>query len=312
MFGQQQPQRNAGEILKQVFFSKTVLSRLILINTAIYLLVKITGLFAYLFMVNHGDGVVLSFIGEYMALPSELSSLAAKPWTVFTYMFLHEEFFHLLFNMVMLYFGGIIFLEYLTPSKLLWTYVLGGLTGALFFVLAFNIFPVFEQIRGSAVALGASASVLAIIIAIATYVPDYTIHLILFGKIKLKYLALIFILIDVLSIQAGNAGGHIAHLGGAFWGFIYATAIRKGNNFFDFGRLFRNIKFPTIGLKRKETKFDTSRPKSGRPLTDDEYNEKKAEMQEEIDTILEKISRSGYSSLTKAEKDLLFKSSNKK
>jgi membrane associated rhomboid family serine protease len=311
MFGQQQPQRNTGEILKKIFLSNTVLSRLILINTVIYLLVKIIGLFAYLFMVNHGNGVVLSFIGEYMALPSDLTVLATKPWTVFTYMFLQEEFFHLLFNMIMLYFGGLIFLEYLTPSKLLWTYILGGLTGALFFVLAFNIFPVFEPVKNSAVALGASASVLAIIIAIATYVPDYTIQLILLGRIKLKYLALIFILIDVLSISAGNPGGHIAHLGGAFWGFVYATSLRKGNNFLDFGRFFSSIKFPAFGLKKRAAKFETSRPKSGRPLTDDAYNEKRAEMQEEIDLILEKISRSGYASLSKEEKDLLFKSSNK-
>jgi len=312
MFGQQQPQRNAGEIFKQIFFSKTVLSRLILINTSVYLLVKIISLYAYLFMVNHGDGVVLSLIGQYMALPSELTTLAAKPWTVITYMFLHEEFFHLLFNMVMLYFGGLIFLEYLSPSKLLWTYILGGLSGAFFFVLAFNIFPVFEQIRGDAVALGASASVLAIIIAIATYVPDYSIQLILFGRLKLKYLALIFILIDVLSIQSSNPGGHIAHLGGALWGFIYATSLRKGAIFFDFSHFFSSIKLPSFGLKRKSAKFDTTRPDTGRPLTDDDYNEKRAEFQEEIDLILEKISRSGYSSLTKQEKDLLFKSSNKK
>ncbi|HEY9115227.1 MAG TPA: rhomboid family intramembrane serine protease [Bacteroidales bacterium] len=312
MFGQQQPQRNTGEILKKIFFSNTVLSRLILINTVIYLLVKIIGLFAYLFMVNHGDGVILSLIGKYMALPSDLSLLASKPWTVFTYMFLQEEFFHILFNIIMLYFGGLIFLEYLSPSKLLWTYILGGLSGAFFFVLAFNIFPVFEQIRGDAVALGASASVLAIIIAIATYVPDYTIQLILFGRIKLKYLALIFILIDVLSIPSGNPGGHIAHLGGAFWGFVYATSLRKGNNFLDFSRFFTSIKLPFFGNKRKATKFETTRPESGRPLSDDVYNEKRAELQEEIDLILEKISRSGYSSLSKEEKDLLFKSSNKK
>lgn len=312
MFGQQQTQRNTGEILKQIFFSKTVLSRLILINTSVYLLVKVISLYAYLFMVNHGNGVVLSLIGQYMALPSEISLLASKPWTVFTYMFLHEEFFHLLFNMIMLYFGGLIFLEYLSPSKLLWTYVMGGLSGALFFVLAFNIFPVFEQIRGEAVALGASASVLAIIIAIATYVPDYTIQLLLFGRIKLKYLALIFIAIDLLSIQSGNPGGHIAHLGGALWGFIYATSLRKGANFLDISHFFSLIKFPAFGLKRKAAKFDTTRPDSGRPLTDDDYNEKRAEFQEEIDTILEKISRSGYSSLTKEEKDLLFKSSNRK
>lgn len=311
MFGNQQPQRNTGEILKQIFFGNTVLSRLILINTAIYLLVKVFGLIAYLFMVNHGDGFVLSILGQFMALPSDLGLLASKPWTIFTYMFLQEEFLHLLFNMVMLYFGGIIFLQYLSPAKLLLTYILGGLAGALFFAVAFNTFPVFTEVKENAVALGASASVLAIIIAIATYVPDYTIQLILFGRIKLKYLALIFILIDLLSIEAGNPGGHIAHLGGAFWGFVYASYLRNKYKFPDLGKTFTSVSFRSFSSKKKARTFDAGHSKSGRPLTDDEYNEKKVEMQEEIDLILEKISRSGYSSLTKEEKEFLFKSSNK-
>lgn len=309
MFGYQQPQRNAGEIFRQIFFSKSILSRLILINTVIFLLVKLVGLFSFLFMINHGEGTVLSSIGQFMALPSSLNELGEKPWTVFTYMFLQEDFLHWLFNMITLYFGGIIFLQYLSQTRLLWTYLLGGLTGALFFILAFNIFPVFEPLKENSVALGASASVLAIIIAISTYVPDYSIQLILIGKLKLKYLALIFIVIDIFSIQTGNPGGHIAHLGGAFWGFIYAFSLKNGSSFF---RFFDSFKMPSFFSSQKNTRFDTSRPDSGRPINDEQYNDKRAEMQEEIDHILEKISRSGYSSLSKDEKNLLFKSSDKK
>jgi hypothetical protein len=209
----------------------------------------------------------------------------------------------------MLYFGGMIFLEYLSQKKLLWPYLIGGFSGAVFFVLAFNLFPVFSYAREDAVALGASASVLAIIIAVATYVPDYTIQLFLFGRVKLKYIALVLILIDILSIQSGNPGGHIAHLGGAFWGFIYAWYLRKGNDFY---RIFDNIKFTGFGRKPKSAKFDTSRPKTGRPMNDDEYARKRAASQQEIDRILDKISRSGYSSLSSEEKELLFKTSNKK
>lgn len=307
MFGYQQPRPNAGEIFRQIFLSKTILSRLILINTVIYLLVQVVNLFTWLFAINTGSEI-LSPLGQYLALPSSLSLLASRPWTVFTYMFLQEGFFHWLFNMIMLYFGGVIFLEYLSEKKLLWTYIIGGLAGALFFVFSFNTFPVFEKVSGLAVALGASASVLAIIIAIATYVPDYTIHLFLIGRMKLKYLALIFVAIDVLSIQKGNAGGHIAHLGGALWGFIYAFYLRNGKDFY---RIFDNLKIKNPLAGRKQAKFDTSRPKSGRPMDDDEYNKKRKATQEEIDHILEKISKSGYESLTKAEKDLLFKSSKK-
>jgi len=304
-----QQQGNTGEVLRKIFLSKTVLSRLILINTAVYLLVKVLGLFTWLFAANHGNGELLSTIGQFLALPSSLSSLATHPWTLLTYMFLHESFMHILFNLIMLYFGGMIFLEYLSQKKLLWTYLIGGFSGAVFFVLAFNLFPVFSDAKGIAFALGASASVLAIIIVVATYVPDYTIQLFLFGRVKLKYIAFALILIDILSIQSSNPGGHIAHLGGALWGFVYAWYLRKGNDFY---KIFDGIKFTGFERKSKSTKFDTSRPKTGRPMNDDIYSKRRAASQQEIDRILDKISRSGYSSLSSQEKELLFKTSNKK
>lgn len=306
MFANNPSQRNTGELLKKIFLGRNVLSRLILINTVIFLIVNLIGLFAFL---GSTDSSTLSPLARVFALPADLSTLASKPWTLFTYMFLQEGFFHLLLNMVMLYFGGMIFQEYLSEAKLLWTYIIGGISGALFFVLSFNLFPVFNSISNISIAMGASASVLAIIIAIATYVPDYTVHLFLFGKFKLKYLAITFIVIDILSIQAENPGGHIAHLGGAFWGFIYAYSLRKGTDVY---KMFYTLKLPKFTWKKRESGFSTSRQKSGRPLSDDEYNTKRAATQEEIDHILDKISKSGYSSLTSEEKELLFKTSNKK
>lgn len=300
-------QGNTGEILRKIFLSKTILSRLILINTVVYLLVSLLNLTSWLFGQENSE--LLSAVGQFLALPSSLSSLATHPWTLLTYMFLHESFMHILFNLIMLYFGGKIFLEYLSQKKLLWTYLIGGFSGAVFFILAFNIFPVFGAAKGIAFALGASASVLAIIIAVATYVPDYTIQLFLFGRVKLKYIAIVLIVIDVLSIQSGNPGGHIAHLGGAFWGFIYAWYLKKGNDLY---RIFDGIKFTGFDRKKKRTQFDTSRPESGRPMKDDDYSKKRAASQQEIDRILDKISRSGYSSLSSDEKELLFKTSNKK
>ncbi len=307
MFSTNQPQQNTGEFLKKLFLSRNVLSRLLLINLVIYLIVSIVGLFTSLFGFN--DGNVLSPLARILALPADLGSLAFKPWTIVTYMFLQEDFFHLLFNLIMLYFGGTIFREYLSDAKLFWTYFFGGIFGGLFFILAFNTLPIFTSVSDFSVALGASASVLAIIIAISTYVPDYTVHLFLFGKLKLKYIAIAFIAIDVLSIQADNPGGHIAHLGGALWGFIFAYSLKKGNDIY---KVFYGIKLPKFTWNKKETKFTTSRPKSGRPLTDDEYNTRRAATQDEIDEILDKISKSGYGSLSSFEKEMLFKTSNKK
>lgn len=307
MFGFQQPQRNAGEILKQVFLSKTVLSRIMLINLVVFGIVGIINVFMFVLgievIADPANPVV-----RWLALPSGLSALVQKPWTIFTYMFLHEGFFHALVNLFMIYVGGIIFLEYLSETKLFWTYIIGGLMGALFFVLAFNIFPAFAGAKDHAVLLGASASGLAILIAVATYVPDYTIQLLLIGRVKLKYVAIAFVAIDVLSIPYGNAGGHIGHLGGAFWGFIYAYYLRKGSDSYKF---FDNLNMPNFGGKTREAKFDTFRQEGRRPMNDDTYNEKRATSQEEIDRILDKISKAGYDSLSKQEKELLFKNSKK-
>jgi hypothetical protein len=220
-------------------------------------------------------------------------------------MFLQEDFFHILFNLIMLYFGGLLFIEYLGEKRLLWSYLAGGIVGALFFLVAFNVFPAFEPVKGISVALGASASVLAIIIAVATYVPDYTVQLLFIGRVKLKYLAIIFVVIDLLSIPSGNPGGHIAHLGGAFWGFLYALMLRNGTD------LYRFLNFSGFSMPRRKS-FTTENTENKRPYSDDEYNARKQKTQAKIDEILDKISKSGYSSLTKEEKELLFKTSKKK
>jgi membrane associated rhomboid family serine protease len=299
-------QHSPLEEIKSFFKQRSLLSNLILINIGVFVFVNFINLILWLFQSGDINGG-RSFITNWFALPSNISELFLKPWTLLSYMFLQENFFHLLFNMIMLYFSGRIFSEYLSQRKLLSVYIWGGLIGGLLYVIAYNTFPVFaDAARISVPMLGSSASVLAILFAIATYVPNYNVPLILIGRVKLKHLAIVFIIVDVLSIQRGNAGGHIAHIGGALWGFAYIWLV-KNNYTMKWGR----FKFPKISFRNGPRKA-YSNPNYKRPVTDDEYNKRKNQQQKEVDLILEKISKSGYSSLTKKEKELLFKSSNKK
>lgn len=306
--------QNPLDEAKDFFRRKSVLGRLIIINVAIFLLVNIVNLFLWLFQVQNNPAGIpgISIPTYYFSVPANLESLLYRPWTIFTYMFLHENLFHIFFNMFVLYFGGRIFMEYLDDNKLLSTYIFGGLTGAAFYIAAFNIFPVFSESVMYSVALGASASVLAVLIAISTYVPEYSVVLFLFGRVKLKYLALILIAIDLLSINRGNAGGHIAHLGGAFWGFIYIRMMKQGTDFTLNLRSMNFKRFLRFFTKPKKDNLGREVDKNGRPLTDEEYNARRNQYQDRIDKILEKISKSGYNSLTREEKELLFRSSNKK
>lgn len=289
--------------IRHFFESKSFLSRLILINIGIWLIFLIFKQFLWLF---NADGVVYDTI-RYMAVPADIEMLLRRPWTVITYMFMHERFWHLFFNMYMLYIGGRIFLQHLTERHLLRVYFISGLAGALIYIFSFNVFPVFEQQMDNSIALGASASVLGILIAIATYKPNYTLNLALFGLVKMKHIAFVFILLDILSITGSNSGGHLAHLGGALAGYLYVLMVLKNSNPSKI-----KIKIPSFinifKTKNKKKHFkDVNRNK--RPLSDEEYNIRKAQKQKEIDAILEKISRSGYDSLTSKEKEILFKKS---
>jgi len=208
--------------------------------------------------------------------------------------------------MLWLYWFGKIFLEYLDQKKLVAVYLLGGIIGAIVYILSFNIFPAFADFVDISVAIGASASVMAVVVAIAAYVPDYTVSLFLLGRIKIKYMALgIFILTSIMDFSV-NSGGKLAHIGGALLGYLYTVNLRRGH---DMGRGINKIIdfFSTLFKPRKKVRVTYKKP------TDDyEYNKIKAEHQAKINSILDKISKGGYDSLTKEEKDLLFKESQKK
>jgi hypothetical protein len=201
-----------------------------------------------------------------------------------------------------LYWLGKIFLFYFNERQLLGVYLLGGLSGGVFFLLAYNLFPVFSEVVIFSQLLGASASVIAIVIAVAMWAPNHTIHLIFIGPVKMKYIALVSLALYVIGISSSNAGGNLAHLGGAFWGMVYVLQYRKNND------LTKGINKITDQLaklfKPKQTIKVTYK---GKPADDLEYNKQRNQKQVEINRVLEKISKSGYDSLTKEEKELLFK-----
>lgn len=288
---------NIIDELKDSFRQGSILTKFIYLNIGVFVAVKIVQIFLYLF--NTPDNT-MNFL-RWLAVSADLSEVIKKPWTVITYMFLHENFIHILFNLLWFYWFGKIFLEYFEQKKLAGVYILGGLAGAVLYILSFNIFPVFESIMHNSLALGASASVMAIVIAVSFYVPDHTVHMMFFGQIKIKYLAIaVFLLTSVFDFST-NTGGKIAHIGGAFLGYLFTYQYRNGK---DITRGVNRFTDAVVSyLKpRKKMKVTYKRPK-----TDMEFNRERVEKQKEIDGILDKISKGGYESLTKKEKEILFK-----
>ena len=290
--------------IKNQYKNGSALIKLIFVNSSIFLLVHLVGLIFWLFNIENGTS---SLIG-WLALPADIGRLIHQPWTIITYMFLHEQFMHILFNLLVLYFGGQIFTQFLSQKKLVVTYFLGGLIGGLFYVLAFNLLPVFNAIAPSAIALGASASVMAILVAAATYVPNFVVRLMFFGNVKFKYIALGYVVLDLISIPQSNAGGHIAHLGGALFGFFYIQQLKKGKDFtLGFSRWLDYLK----NLFNPPKKMKVVYKKTGQTKSDYAYNAQKQANQKKVDLILDKIAKSGYDSLTTDEKAILFDASKK-
>jgi membrane associated rhomboid family serine protease len=292
--------------LLQKFKQQNIVGKYIYVNVAVYIIVVLIGVFSILF--NMG-GTLGTFV-RYFELPSSLPLLLQRPWTLVTYMFLHEHFMHILWNMVALYVFGGIFLDFYSLRHFVGTYILGGLFGGAAFVLSYNIFPYFEPYVGSSYLLGASASVLAVVVATAVRNPGYRINLLLVGSVKLSTFAVITVAISVFMLAGNNAGGNFAHLGGALAGWLVAYMLNKGvdltslvNRPIDwFTTLFTGRRTS----RKKKTKFKYS---AGGRSADYEYNARKKETDAEIDRILEKIKKGGYSSLSDDEKRRLFEAS---
>lgn len=285
---------------KRTFLQKNILSKLIYINLGLFLIIRLAAVFSMLF--NEEFAPFL----EYLEVPSSLTLLLHRPWTVLTYMFTHFDFFHILFNMLWLYWFGKLFLLFFNERQLCGLYIEGGIAGALFFVLVYNFFPYFENEVSRSFMMGASASVMAIVFAVSFYQKNYEIVLLFIGRVKLIYLALFTLIIDLLAITSENAGGHIAHVGGALLGIVFAYAIRNGWDLTKPINLLMDV-FANLGKRKPKMNVTYSK----RAETDYEYNARKTQETGDIDKILEKLRRSGYENLSAEEKRKLFDASKK-
>lgn len=307
------------EDIRQRWATGGMVIRLILINLGVFLLLATLGLLSTV-------GVPVPDVGGAfgLATSSDASILMRRPWSIVTHMFVHIGIWHLLMNLLVLWWMGGMFRSYFGDRRTLSTYLMGGLSGWLAYFVLVNLVPGFA---GGGYALGASAAVMALMVATAVYLPDVTVRLFLLGPVKLKWVALAYVLLDYAALSRGsNVGGHLGHLGGAAYGLFYMQGMKSGR---DLGAplealLDRLATLFSRGSGAVETKTGRKTRQRGRGLhtvhrnvdkqgrtnrgrTDEEFNAEKKARQERIDRILDKISKVGYDQLTKEEKDFLFR-----
>ena len=264
-----------------------ILQKIILIMIVFFVIPYIVNTFLFLFNVNE-----FSVINLFDISPN-LTDLISKPWSLITYGFFHSDLWHLIGNMVILYLSGSVVLNLFGSERLIKIFILGILFGSLAYLISYNLFPVFNNIKSSMI--GSSAGVMAVFIFLASYSPSYSFRILTFD-IKIIYIASFLVLLDIIQIPGGNSGGHIAHLGGAFLGYFYHKKMIQGDDYGNwiinlYNFIFkRKIKFKKRNFVKKST-----------------LSRKDTVVQKKIDLILDKISKSGYDSLTKKEKETLFK-----
>ncbi|HEX8268820.1 MAG TPA: rhomboid family intramembrane serine protease [Flavobacterium sp.] len=251
-------------------------------------------------------GIPINFL-NYVSLSSDPGDLLWKPWSIISYAFFHGGILHILFNLLMLNFVGRLFLTFFTQKQLLSLYILGSVFAGFIYILCYMFFPALANVNATLV--GASASVMAILFATVTYAPHMEVRLLLIGTVKLWHIAIVFLILDLIQLPLENTGGHLAHLGGAFFGYIYIQQLKNGT---DIGRWLSNMidKITNIFSPKKKTPFrkvhktyqpkPTPSPTISRIVTKDKA-------QQQLDEILDKISQSGYDSLSKEEKEFLFR-----
>ncbi len=274
------------DIYRKLFKSGNPAMLYIGINVALFLLVNILG---GLLFIGSGKSLIDTFVRSYLAFPADISEWPTRFYTIITYALFHQDLFHILFNCLWLYWMGNLFLQFLRPKQFHVVYCGGAIIGALAFGAIYNLNPQLNTL--GATLIGASAGVMAIFCAITTLIPNYSVRLLLFGDVKLKYILLVYILLDIWGITPGssNIGGNLSHLGGALFGFVFIKLLQKGT---DLSSFFE--KKP----KLRVVKHEVPKPKN------------RIVNQEEIDAILDKISKTGYDQLTAKEKQTLFDASN--
>jgi membrane associated rhomboid family serine protease len=293
-------------------FSKpnNTLVQLILVNTVVFLVLLLA-------KVGFTMGQELDtyyLIRSQLMIPGGIVDFLHKPWTLFTYFFAHDEIFHILYNMLFLYWFGRLIDEYLGNRRLVGLYIMGGLAGGLLYLLMYNTVPYFQSTSDSARMLGASAAAFSVAVGAATLLPNYTFHLLFFGAVRIKYIVFFFIIMSIAQSAGMNAGGNLAHLGGALMGFCYVKLLQNGT---DLGRPIYWVMEGWSNMLRPKPAVKVSyRQRSSASAQTSPYATAGAQPsslstpdQDEVDTILDKISRSGYESLTREEKQKLFRAS---
>jgi len=294
---------NFIDTLNQTFKQGNSLIKLIYINSAVFILLKIT---VIVFLLFNSSG---SFILSYLAIPADLTQLIHRAWTPLTYMFLHEGFMHILFNMFSLFWFGRIFLMYFSEKQLVGLYMVGGLLAAFVYVSAYNLFPYYELTLHQSLLLGASGSIMAIIVATALRAPNMELQLLFLGNIKLKYIAIFFVLTSLFGVTSTNGGGELAHLGGALAGYLFVVSLRQGRDLTKGINSILDTISNLFGPRRLKARPNPTHRKS--TMSDAEFNINKARNMAEIDRILDKIKTSGYESLSTEEKKRLFEQGKK-
>ena len=279
---------NFIDTIKYKYKTGTIIEKLIYLNVAIFAFTLLITVFQGLYKGEQ------NFLMQWFSLDDNLNEFLSKPWSILSYGFLHADFIHLIFNMITLYFIGNLFIQYFTQKQALSFYLLGTLFGGILYLLSQNYFPLFEGRNTTLV--GASAGISAIFIGIATYMPNYQIKIRFLGFIKFWHLAVVWLAFDIIGLIGPNAGGSFSHLGGSLFGFLYVNqASNKKTGISEmFSSLFKTKEKP-LKTVHKSVKIKKNTPKNSAPN------------QIQIDAILDKISKSGYDTLTKTEKEFLFK-----
>ena len=301
--------KNIFQDLKYRFQFGGMHVKLLFVNAIVFIFIAFSHVFTRLLGNVEFQQSTAIFLHDIFDLQADFIGLITKPWGLITSIFSHFEFMHFLFNMLFLFFAGQLYEQLFGGKKLLNIYILGGIAGGILEIVAHELFPALSNAQS--IVVGASGSIMAIFIAAAMYRPNTKIMLFGILPIRIIVLAGIYFIYDLLSLGMPDGTAHFAHIGGGIIGIISVRTMDKPNNILTRFTRFTDKVFMLFSRDffRKKNNFKVER--GGRPLTDEEFIARKKENQAKIDAILDKISKSGYESLSSKEKEFLFKQSNK-